>query len=861
MDNALIQLSGKDTLLTRTQETAYRVRKGTLLVFVVPVERGTGRLLQRRYLCEGTEDFCVPPLQGTFEGTDGREYDWFFLLAPLGRAEVETLPAGGEQREAFLAGVEEQLRNTDPTASFAERMVEFYNLASVRDMRNLYTFEKGSRDAAKRTLEAMGKVLGKDRAVRGKMHPGRTGNLLYDATARLCSWQGITPAPEETIRGCCGKRYSVEDIARVSRFACRRIVLSGDWYRRDAGAFLAFYGEKKTPVACIPERHGHYLIWNPETDTHEAVTKETAEQMLPEGYMLYRPFPAKKIDRRELIRFGLKDLYLRDVAQILLLTLFVSILGLVQTYLNQQLYDVFIPLEDEGSLRAICLVVMCCTMGGLGFSVVRGLANFRGITRMKYSVQAAVMDRLFNLPESFFRDYDSADLAARAKNVPATFELLAQTAVGSWLSGVFSILYLWRMLVYSPRLTAVCVVLLGFVLLFMGILGGLQLRMEKERLESDSRISSFLNQIILGIQKIRTTGAQERVTERYMELYTRNQVISRKSSAYSRAASLAGSVSTTLFSIALFWMVIQDGVLKSVGTYMGFVTAFGAFSAAMVAVLDSILTINRMLPSLERMKPILETLPELQEGDIIPGKLEGNISIEHVSFRYRENAPYVLKDLSMEIRAGEYIGIVGPSGCGKSTLLKLLLGFEKAESGKIFYDSHDLDRLDKRQLRKCFGTVLQDGGLIPGSIAENISITCPSAGKSDIEAAVEAAGLTEDVARMPMGMFTMLSEGDGAISGGQKQRILIARAIIGKPSILFLDEATSALDNNTQRMVCESLEKLGGTRVVIAHRLSTIMHCDRIYVLRDGAVAECGTYEELMAQKGFFYELASRQIA
>ena len=114
---------------------------------------------------------------------------------------------------------------------------------------------------------------------------------------------------------------------------------------------------------------------------------------------------------------------------------------------------------------------------------------------------------------------------------------------------------------------------------------------------------------------------------------------------------------------------------------------------------------------------------------------------------------------------------------------------------------------------------------------------------------------------MPMGIFTTLSEGDGAISGGQKQRILIARAIIGKPVILFMDEATSALDNHTQRMVCESLEKLGGTRVVIAHRLSTILHCDRIYVLRDGAVAECGTYEELMAQKGFFYELASRQIA
>ena len=150
--------------------------------------------------------------------------------------------------------------------------------------------------------------------------------------------------------------------------------------------------------------------------------------------------------------------------------------------------------------------------------------------------------------------------------------------------------------------------------------------------------------------------------------------------------------------------------------------------------------------------------------------------------------------------------------------------------------------------------------MIPGSIADNISITCPTATREEIQAAAQAAGLAEDVAKMPMGLNTMLSEGSGTVSGGQKQRILIARAIVAKPQILFFDEATSALDNNTQHIVCDSLEKMHSTRIVIAHRLSTIMNCDKIYVLQNGGIEECGTYEELMAHHGFFWQLASRQL-
>lgn len=220
----------------------------------------------------------------------------------------------------------------------------------------------------------------------------------------------------------------------------------------------------------------------------------------------------------------------------------------------------------------------------------------------------------------------------------------------------------------------------------------------------------------------------------------------------------------------------------------------------------------------------------------------------------------MLDGVSLNIRAGEYVGLVGASGCGKSTLLKLLLGFETPTAGKIYYDNKDIESVDKRELRKKMGVVLQDGKLISGSIFENITITAPKATLRDVNAVVAAVGLKDDIAAMPMGLHTILSEDCRTISGGQQQRILIARALIGGPRILFFDEATSALDNVTQSMVCDTLEKMDATRVVIAHRLSTVIRCDRIVVLDRGRVAEQGTYDELMARRGLFYQLASRQM-
>jgi ATP-binding cassette subfamily C protein len=240
--------------------------------------------------------------------------------------------------------------------------------------------------------------------------------------------------------------------------------------------------------------------------------------------------------------------------------------------------------------------------------------------------------------------------------------------------------------------------------------------------------------------------------------------------------------------------------------------------------------------------------------------LTGAIEISHCKFRYTSDGPWIVNDLSLSVKPGQFVAFVGGSGCGKSTLMRLMLGFEVPSSGSISFDGQDISQLDLRMVRQQMGVVMQKSQLMPTEIYRNI-IGVGSKTIQDAWWAAERAGLSEDIKAMPMGMHTYVSEGGGTLSGGQRQRLMIARAIVNKPKILFLDEATSALDNRSQAIVTESMDKMEATRIVIAHRLSTIINADKICYMDGGKIVEMGNYDELMKMDGLFAALAKRQVA
>lgn len=844
-------IHGGEIILTDDKASIYEIKSGEALVYIVPAEadNNTGR---RLFIYEANPGEVIPALNYTdFEGIN-----WKFAIAAVDKAVI--IKRKTDEIDAYkseFAG-KIKLKNFE-IEGFEEGIAEWYRLRLVKEdgfihktgQEQKHTYEKG-----------LNLIYGLFNAFPKKIENKTKNNITYDAISFLCRKSKINIADFDKIKESCGNDVTIENISRISHFITRKIVLEENWFKKDLGPILVYSKDEENIYACIPTKSG-YMRFDPVTEKRESVTFEKAREMSFRGYMCYRPFENKKLTIRELIRFGFESINKRDSIRLFTMTALGSLIGLLIPTLNQQLYDTYIPVGASNALIQMCMVILAFMIGNAVFSVVKNLSSFRITSRIKYNVQSAAYDRLFNLPESFFRKYDSGDLASRVIGVGELINSIISMIISTAMTLVFVVIYLGKMISYSPVLTAVSSAMLALYVAFSAVMTLKTIKYEKECMELGGKSNAVMYQLLSGISKIRIAGVEDRALLEYLKPYIKLREKGIKTDKIELIIEAVSTVIESLFSVVLYVILIKGNIGLSLGAFLAFNTAFGSFSSSIMSITSAVVSINQIKPMYERIKPIMENLPELDDSKEIPSELDGEIDISNVSFAYDEKLGNVLTGVNIHIKPGEYVGLVGSSGSGKSTLLKLLLGFEKPTGGKIYYDGRDIEALDKRELRKKFGVVLQDGKLISGSIYENITITAPNVTYEDVNETVKSVGLAEDIANMPMGLHTVLSEDCGTISGGQQQRILIARAVVGKPKILFFDEATSALDNITQAMVCENLKKLNATRLVIAHRLSTIMNCDRIIVLDKGQIAEEGTYTELMEKKGLFYELARRQTA
>lgn len=851
VEDKTIRLEGGEIYLTRNGTSSFQVQKGTVLVYILPLasdgEAGRRYLLYEAEAGQRLPAFCVAAAETT----------WVFGLVALDQAEMTEVPDSvDEQLQADFVAMA-RIRNFGEE-SYEDQILEEYHRNLVKEENYIFATDTGRREVKGRILRLIYKLF-EPGVFRQKTQ--ESGNHLYDAMSYICDRRNIDIVSYDKVVASSGRRFKLEDVARVSHFIIREVTLDSNWYHKDSGPMVAFLEEGRKAVALMPRGTGGYSAYEPETHQQVKVDESYSDRLEVKAYILYRPFPNKKLSLPEMFGFGMKESDTGDWIRFCILMLLGTLVGILLPMLNEQIYDKYIPMSFSAGVVQICAVLLACNIGNLSFTIVKNLSSLRGVTKMENAVMAACCERLFNLPESFFRDYKSSDLSDRVMKINRMFRIIAKEGIKTFVSALFSILYLFQMFKYSKDLTVVGILMVAGVMAVIIVIAVRQTKYETELMETSAEASGKMYQFLAGIQKIRMAGVEDRAFYEYLEPYFESKKITMHKERMTNVVNVITSCAISLFTVVFYYQLIEKQLPISVGQYSAFASSFGAFAGAMMAVGTALLKLNEIKPLLDRLKPILGSLPEYSEDEELPGDLQGDIEISNVDFSYVKDGDLILKDLSLHIKPGEYIGLVGSSGCGKSTLIKLLLGFEKPDSGKIFYDSKDIDGMDKRELRKKMGVVLQDGRLIAGSIYENITISAPGATIKDAERIAAEVGLAEDIAQMPMGMHTMLSAGGGTISGGQMQRILIARAIVGKPRILFFDEATSALDNVTQAMVCESLAKLKVTRLVIAHRLSTIQDCDRIIVMDKGQIAEQGDFETLMKKRGLFYELASRQMA
>ena len=611
------------------------------------------------------------------------------------------------------------------------------------------------------------------------------------------------------------------------------------------------------PVVLFPKGKDKYAYINYHTGKKVKIDASLVNKLEIEAYSFYRPLPSKKVSIKEYFKYISKSVRPLDIVLLVLFAAAVSGVGMVLPYLTRILTGQVAANKDIHQFIYISIYVVATATGLLLMKAIQSFVNTRISIKIEKAVLAATMMRVLSLPASFFKKYNTGELSMRFASVPRLASIIINGIFITLVSVIMSLAYLVQLVGFAPSLIVPVILILLVSTTFSIFIALLQRKYQKKQLELSSKEAGVTYELINGIQKIRLAGSEKRVFAKWANSYARSAKVIYHPPLILRLAPAINLLITLAGNIVLYYVSIRNNI--DVGSYMAFTTSYGVLSGAFSSVVEMVGVIFTIQPVYNMARPILEAEIENTQNKKVVDSISGNIKLNNVSFRYSETSPLIIDNLSLDIKEGDYIAIVGQTGCGKSTLVRLLLGFEKPLQGQVYYDNMNLEELDTSSLRRNIGTVMQNGNLFHADILSNIIISCPSMSEEDAWAAAEIANIADDIREMPMGMKTVISEGQGGISGGQKQRIMIARAIVHKPKVLIFDEATSALDNKTQKSISESINKLKCTRIVIAHRLSTIQNADRIIMLEGGKIIEDGNYQELIAKKGKFAELVDRQ--
>ena len=697
----------------------------------------------------------------------------------------------------------------------------------------------------------------------GKSSARRTTSADADASYAACKVvaeaAGLTLAEPSQSGSESDRLDPVERIALASRVRVRAVRLDGRWWRDNVGPLVGHRALSGAPVALL-WRRGGYVAVHPATGRETPIEKANAEEFEPRAVMFYRPLPERRLSPFGLLRFSMQGTA-SDLTNLLISGLVTVAIGALVPIATGKVLGEFVPKAQTNLIVQVCLAVMITSVVAAAFMLLENLTILRLEGRIEATLQPAVWDRLLRLPTKFFTERSTGELASAAMGISSIRRLLAGVGPVVAQSVTVGAMNLGLLFWYSPSMALAAIGMLVVIAAVFLSLGLWQVRWQRKLVVLSNKLNNQAFQTLRGLPKLRVAAAENYAYAAWAAEFARSRELQQRVGRIKNLTTVMGAVYLPVCTLLMFMLLAGPARgSMSAASFLTFNTSVTMLLTSVTSLTGAFVSAVSALPLFEEIRPVLDAAPEVRTASTRPGQLSGAIEARRVAFRYADDGPLVLDDVSFSVRAGEFVAIVGPSGCGKSTLLRLLIGFDKPVSGSVLYDGQDLGALDQSAVRRQCGVVLQHAQPFTGSILDVICGTEPFT-PEEAMAAAEMAGLAEDIKRMPMGLHTIVS-GSGAVSGGQRQRLMIAQALIRRPRILFFDEATSALDNETQRTVIESTKALNATRIVIAHRLSTVLDADRVIVMEDGKVAQQGPPAQLLADTGGrLHELVRRQMA
>jgi subfamily B ATP-binding cassette protein HlyB/CyaB len=552
--------------------------------------------------------------------------------------------------------------------------------------------------------------------------------------------------------------------------------------------------------------------------------------------------------------------YRAPLTDVLIASFFLQVFGLVTPLFFQVIIDKVFTQRGLSTLDVLIfgmatLAVFQVLLGGLRTYLFAHTSN-----RIDVELGARLFRHLFALPMAYFQARRVGDTVARVRELDTIRQFLTSSAITLALDLMFSLVFLVVLFIYSPQLTIIVAGALPlYVILSLGLTPIFRERLN-ERFKRGADNQAFLVEAISGVETVKSMALEPVMQRRWEE-----QIAAYVRSAYNViSVGNIATQSTTLINQITLVLILFFGAQLVIANKLtvGELVAFNMISSQLAAPVLRLAQLwqdfQQVRISIDRLGDILNTTPEPGAGDqaSLP-PIRGDVRLEHITFRYRVDAQPVLHDVSLQVPAGQVLGIVGSSGSGKSTLAKLIQRLYVPETGRVMVDGADLSLVDPAWLRRQIGVVLQENVLFNRTVRENIALADPGMTMERVIAAAELAGAHEFIVNLSEGYGTIIGERGASLSGGQKQRIAIARALVGNPRILIFDEATSALDYESEAAIQANMRRItqGRTVIIIAHRLSTLRNADRIVTVEQGRLIEDGTHESLLRAGGRYATL------